>query len=286
MTEKKAYDLSANFERLGVDDEDKKWTLPGKLFPSFLDVWIRDTVIDFLAPSAPTTIELPTSANLLQSSVEYMHVNGGSGQAQPLILASTADRRLHVLSPATGNLIHSHTQLQDSPILSYTVIRQRFLVCSSMSGKVVVYDSQKDQLVAHRRDHAKYVVHVASWESGDHVWLATAGWDQKILLYSCRITEDSITYGEPVGTIQLASNPEALLFRRELDSNSLYLLATRRDSTFIYYYQIAEDELLSSASKPVLMPIAGKQNLAPLYVLRASYAPMECMHLDERKSSP
>ncbi|KAE9964993.1 hypothetical protein EG328_010054 [Venturia inaequalis] len=253
LTEKKAYDLSANFERLGVDDTQKKWTLP--------------------APSAPTVVELPTSANLLQSSIEYLHISGGSAHAQPLILASTADRRLNVLTPDTENLVRSHTQLQDSPILSYTVVRKRFLICSSMSGKVVVYDSLKDQLVAHRRDHAKYVVHVASWESGDHVWLATAGWDQKVLLYECRITEDCITFEDPVGTIQLPSNPEALLFRREPDSNCLYLLVTRRDSTFVYYYQIAEDELLSLVSKPVTMPISGKQNLAPLSNAWVAFSP-------------
>lgn len=250
----------------------KDWELMTKrrnghyLVSSMADFLGQDTSIDLLAPSASTTIELPTSANLLQSSVEYLHIGGGSGQAQPLILASTADRRLNVLFPDSKILVRSHTQLQDSPILSYTVIQQRFLICSSMSGKVVVYDSQKDQLVAHRRDHAKYVVHVASWESGDHVWLATAGWDQKVLLYECRIAEDSITFEGPVGTIQLPSNPEALLFRREPDSNSLYLLVTRRDSTFIYYYQIAENELLSSSLKPVIIPISGKQNLAPLYV--------------------
>jgi WD40 repeat protein len=222
-----------------------------------------------LAPSTPTTIGLPTSANLLQSSLEHLHVGGGSGQAQPLLLASTADRRLNVIFPDTKNLVRSHTQLQDSPILSYTVVQQRYLICSSMSGKVVVYDSRKDELVAHRKDHAKYVVHVASYESGDHVWLATAGWDQKVWLYRCRTTEDGITFEDPVGTIQLPSNPEALLFRREPDGNILYLLVTRRDSTFIYYYEIAENVLLSSASKPVIVPISGKQNLAPLYV-RAS----------------
>lgn len=242
-------------------------------------------MINLLAPSAPTVVELPTNANLLQSSVEYLHVNGGPVQAQPLLLASTADRRLNLLFPDTRDLITSHTQLQDSPILSYTVVRERYLICSSMSGKIVVYDSQKDQTVAQRRDHAKYVVHVASWESGDRVWLATAGWDQKVLLYGCRITEDSITLEDPIDTIQLPSNPEALLFRREPDSNCLYLLVTRRDSTFIYYYQIAEDELLSTIPKPVTMRITGKQNLAPLYVLRAAEAHTDCMHLDERATS-
>jgi hypothetical protein len=133
-----------------------------------------------------------------------------------------------------------------------------------MSGKVVVYDSQKDELVAQRKDHAKYVVHVASYESGDHVWLATAGWDQKVLLYKCCITDETITFDDAIGTIQLPSNPEALLFRRQPDSNMLYLLVTRRDSTFIYYYEIAEDMLISSVSKPVIMSISGKQNLAPL----------------------
>lgn len=264
LAEKNTYDLSVNFEKLGVDDDEKKWTVPGELFiedsPEILLTFVT------LAPSVPIMIDLPTSANLLQSSLEYLHVSGEAGQVQPLILASTADRRLNILFPDTKNLVQSHTQLQDSPILSYTVVQQRFLICSSMSGKVVVYDSQKDQLVAHRKDHAKYVVHVASYESGDHVWLATAGWDQKVLLYECRLTGDSITFDDPVGSIQLLSNPEALLFRRQPDSNILYLLATRRDSTFIYYYEIAEDVLSSSASKPVIMPISGKQNLAPLYV--------------------
>lgn len=219
-----------------------------------------------LAPSVSMTIDLPTSANLLQSSVEYLHAGENSGPAQPLILASTADRRLNILFPNTKDLLRSHTQLQDSPILSYTVIQQRFLICSSMSGKVIVYDSLQDKLVAHRKDHAKYVVHVASWERGDRVWLATAGWDQKVLLYECHITEDSITFEDPVGTIQLPSNPEALLFRSEPASRTTYLLVTRRDSTFIYYYEITDSLLLSSASKPVTVPITGKQNLAPLYV--------------------
>ncbi|QDS71121.1 hypothetical protein FKW77_009677 [Venturia effusa] len=254
LTEKKAYDLSARFEKLGCDDdEEKKWTLP--------------------APSVPTTIDLPTSANLLHSSVEYLHVDGASGQPQPLILASTADRRLNILFADTNNLVRSHTQLQDSPILSYTVIRQRFLICSSMSGKVVVYDSQKDEIVAHRKDHAKYVVHVASWESEDHIWLATAGWDQKVLVYECRITENSMILEKPVGIVQLPSNPEALLFTREPDSKSLYLLITRRDSTFIYYHQIVENRLLTSDSKPVAIPLSGTQNLAPLSNAWVAFSP-------------
>jgi hypothetical protein len=219
-----------------------------------------------LAPSIATIVDLPTCSNVLQSSLEYLHVRGASGQAQPLILASTADRQLNVLFPDTKDLFRSHTQLQDSPILSYTVIRERFLICSSMSGKVVVYDSQKDQLVAHRKDHAKYVIHIASYESDNYVWLATAGWDQKVLIYQCQIIGDSLTFEDPVGSIQLDSNPEALLFKHQPDSNVLYLLVTRRDSTFIYYYEIKEGRLSSSSPRPPIMTVSGKQNLAPLYV--------------------
>lgn len=198
--------------------------------------------------------------------MEHLHVGGESREVKPMILASTADRRLNVLRPDTRTLLQSHTQLQDSPILSYTIVKQRFLICSAMSGKVVIYDSQNDQLVAQRKDHAKYVVHVASFETDGHVYVATAGWDSKVLLYECRLCADTITFEDPIGSILLPSNPEEIVFTRQPDSDRLYLLITRRDSTFIFYYEIDGEALSSPVSKPVTIPLAGKQNLAPLYV--------------------
>jgi WD40 repeat protein len=218
------------------------------------------------APSVPTVLKLPTATNLLCTSLNVLPLAGAT-DARPFILASTADRRLNVISPGPQkfDVVHSFTKLQDSPILSYTIIAKRYLVCTSMSGKVVVFDGKKDEVVAQRKDHTKYVVQVSSQEdSNGKVWIATAGWDGKVLVYLVHLYDpDDFPLGEPLGSIQLPANPEALLFVRHPDSDDLYLLVTRRDSSWLFYYKIAEDMFAAPTPQPSPIPLSGKQNLAP-----------------------
>ena len=69
-----------------------------------------------------------------------------------------------------------------------------------MSGQVVVYDHSANKVLDERRDHKKYVVKVASWAAEDDVWVATAGWDGKVLLYLYPGSHDN-SLGAPVGII-------------------------------------------------------------------------------------
>jgi WD40 repeat protein len=231
------------------------------VFPSYGD--LKLTVSP--APSAPTVLKLPTSTNLLCTSLGVLPL--GTTDAQPFILASTADRRLNAINPEPRkfDVVQSFTQLQDSPILSYTIIARRYLVCTSMSGKVVVFDGKKNEVIAQRKDHTKYVVQVSAHEDGDgKIWLATAGWDGKVLVYMVHLSDpDEFRLGEPVGSIQLPANPEALLFVLHPDDNDLYLLLTRRDSSWLFYHKISEDLFAPTSSQPSPIPLSGKQNLAP-----------------------
>jgi WD40 repeat protein len=218
------------------------------------------------APSVPTVLKLPTATNLLCTSLNVLPLAGAT-IAKPFILASTADRRLNVISPELSkfDVVHSFTQLQDSPILSYTIIAKRYLVCTSMSGKIVVFDGKKDEIVAQRKDHTKYVVQVSSQEDGNgKVWIATAGWDGKVHVYLVHLSDpEDFNLGEPVGIIQLPTNPEALLFVHHPDDNDLYLLVARRDSSWLFYYKVAEEIFATPTSQPSPVPLSGKQNLAP-----------------------
>jgi WD40 repeat protein len=218
------------------------------------------------APSKPSVLSLPTATNLLCTSMEVLALPGGIDR-QPFILATTADRRLNVINPDPQkfDVVHSFTQLQDSPILSYTSIAGRYLVCTSMSGKVVVFDGKKNEVVAQRKDHTKYVVQVSSHEDGNgKIWLATAGWDGKVLLYLVDLFDpEDFRLGEPVGSIQLPANPEALLFVLHPEDSVLYLLLTRRDSSWLFYYQISEILVASTPLSVSPITLSGKQNLAP-----------------------
>lgn len=228
LEEKKTFDISVQFEKLGVDDgtNNTGWTSP--------------------APSnAVEVASLPTTSNILSARIE--HLVDGDESAQPILLASTADRRLHLLD-GSGELQSSLVGMHDSPVLSCTALGRSHLLTSSMSGQLHVSDL-KGQVIEKRRDHLKYVVKVAVYQEGtDDTIVATAGWDGKILIY--RPTD--ITLGEPKATITLPTKPEAMLFVRHPDNGRPVLLVGRTDSSFIFYYSV-EDE-------PRLL---GKQNLAP-----------------------
>ncbi|KAF2141679.1 uncharacterized protein K452DRAFT_228234 [Aplosporella prunicola CBS 121167] len=253
LREKQAFDLSANFERLGVQDDDKGWHDP--------------------APSSATELTLPTTSNLLNASVEII---ARGVEAEPFILATTADRHLHLISSRASSFeIHrSISHIQDSPILSYNVICQRYLLASSMSGKLLLYDCGSDTLLNERKDHAKYLVKIASIEDDEGAWIATAGWDAKVHLYRLNVRQDSpIHLKAPVANLTLPTNPEALLFVRHPVTEKPLLLLTRRDSTFLFYYSLPEPGAGCSEGAPVTLELLGKQNLAPTSTAWVAFTP-------------
>jgi hypothetical protein len=238
LQEKKTFDLSLNFEKLGVDDGHREWTLP--------------------TPSKPTVLEsLPGRSNILSVTVFDLLLPSATS-AQQYIAVTTADRKLHLLNPSspTPELAHSYTSFQDSPILDIVSLGFQYMMIASMSGKLLLYDTAADEALDERKDHSKYVVKLASWSSSDSVLIATAGWDSKVFLYRVAIGDRAPRIGEPLATLTLPSIPETLLFVRSPEDGSPILLVARRDSTFLYYYSVPD------TNTPTLT-LLGKQNLAP-----------------------
>ncbi|KAJ9665543.1 hypothetical protein H2201_004425 [Coniosporium apollinis] len=242
LREKQSFDLSVRFEKTAIDD-DKAWRKP--------------------SPSNPSIVEsLPTSSNVLHISADRLALGGSD--ARSIITATTADRRLNFIDPdgPEFRMLKSLTYLQDSPILSCLVLQQRYVVCTGMSGKIIVFDCHNDAIVDERRDHTKYTVKVVGWLDQEGLWIATAGWDAKVLLYRVTLQDDAPSLGAPVASLTTATNPETLLFVEHPESSIPVLLLTRRDSTFMYYYTLPPLPI-DSGQLPATLQLLGKQNLAP-----------------------
>ncbi|KAF4554157.1 Hypothetical protein D9617_5g070340 [Elsinoe fawcettii] len=237
LEEKRTFDLSTRFEKLGTEDEA---TATG---------WKAG------APALPTVVStLPSTSNILHTSFEFL-TNAGSQTATHVLLATTADRRLNMVNVPSLALDTTSTTIQDSPILSCAALDARHILAASMSGQLILA-RDTTQVLDRRRDHAKYIVKVATYHADDPpctTWLATAGWDAKVHLYRIRLGDISgLTLSDPVSTITLPSNPEALQFVAHPESGEPILIVTRRDSSFLYYYTVSADARL-----------LGRQNLAP-----------------------
>ncbi|MCJ1261944.1 hypothetical protein MMC22_001813 [Lobaria immixta] len=250
LEEKRIFDLSLNFEKLGVSDADREWSLP--------------------APTHPVMVQtLPSAANLLHVSVEHTKDGESPGSSFQLLLATTADRRLNFIVPnPTFTLFQSKNFIHDSPILSCVTIGNQYLttITTGMSGQVVLYDHKEEKVLDERRDHKKYVVQVAAWENGDECWIATAGWDRKVFLYQLenRGPQSAGSLGTPVASLTLLTNPETATFVRNTDANAPILLITRRDSTSLHYYALPTYQGPShTRSGPGELRLLGLQNLAP-----------------------
>lgn len=146
---------------------------------------------------------------------------------------------------------------------------------TNMSGQLLL--QRGTEILSRRKDHAKYAVKVIAYEEDDQpgdsestpkvVWVATAGWDSKILLYRLLIPsragdDESVELNEPIAHINLITNPESILFVRHPDTQELILLASRRDSTYLFYYGVPLSTP-TSTDTPSECKLLGKQNLAP-----------------------
>ena len=188
-----------------------------------------------------------------------------SSELQQFIITTTADRRLNLVSNDGRTVLQSWTNIQDSPILSYAFVAHRYILCTSMSGSLVAFDLWHNQRVVERKDHNKYAVKlvVHNMENGD-ILIATAGWDKTVFLYLLKFNSDGhLLLDQPTARVNLSTNPEDILFASDLGSR-LFLVLTRRDSTFLHYYAIEPPCLTQIDERnPHDLDLDGKQNLAP-----------------------
>lgn len=94
---------------------------------------------------------------------------------KPIILSSTADRRLNILDANTNSLMGSLTTLHDSAILSSLAFGERLILTTSMSGQLILSDLT-GKILDQRRDHSKFCVSVKATSASEGGIVATAGW--------------------------------------------------------------------------------------------------------------
>jgi WD40 repeat protein len=215
-----------------------------------------------------------------------LHVSIENLFDKDVILATAANRRLGLVD-LDGSLLFSQPMNNDAPILSCTTFtntynQSRYIVATTMSGQLLLMNLSEDEDgtgdFKERRDHSKYVVKVVTFESTEGVWIATAGWDQKVFIYYIEYSHFADTDNlnsladlpPPLGSITIQTNPESILLIRdpsEALSAPPLLILSRRDSTFLHYYKLpstptSEDVGPDNTSKTDI-PILGRQNLAP-----------------------
>ena len=261
LEEKRQYDSSLKFEKKG-EGLVTGWTTP--------------------APSKPVEPEARISSNVLC----VRGVNGfDDNEVCKAIFITSADKSWSQISTAKPfGLTKSISNAHASPVLSISSLPGPYVFSTSMSGQLMVHDG-RGQLLDKCRDHMKYAVQVVSSVTRHGKWIvATAGWDQKVHIYAPEqalaerfepttgSSDDETPHLEgllrdPVHTITLPSNPESMVIVQHPDTQDTYLVLSRRDSTFLYYYCITPTSAESSSSRPSEATYSvqemGKQNLAP-----------------------
>lgn len=238
LQEKKTFDTSLSFEKLGLNDNNRGWSES--------------------APSIPTVVaSLPSRSNILHVCVVELSL-GTTVQPQVYIAVTTADRKLSLLNPAssTYEVAYSYSNFTDSPILDMVAISKHHILTASMSGRLSLYDTVKNEVVDERKDHSKYIVKLACRRDGDRVLVASAGWDSNVFLYDMVSGVHNAQLGKPTAELLLPTIPETLVFVTSPDDGKPILLVARRDSTFLQFYAVPSSE------SPELT-FLGKQNLAP-----------------------
>lgn len=239
LEEKVQFDTSLNFER--KDDRGSRgWTQP--------------------APTTPTEPELAINTNVLCVA--------GNTEGDSLSISTANNTCSSVTAKAPYSVLSARSFKADSPILSTTFFSKGTRTASAtMSGKLIIHDHLTGDLLAERRDHSKWAVHVASWMSSraHPLLVSTAGWDQKVHIYSLRAedlqTGSTTSLPPPVHTITLPSNPESMTFVTNPDTKKLYLVLSRRDSSFLHYHRVDFED--ASSLGAISVTPAGRQNLAP-----------------------
>jgi WD40 repeat protein len=255
IEEKQQYDASLKFERKG-DEEDVGWPSP--------------------APSKPHQ-----SLDFVRANILTLSPTSGHGRGN--VFVSAADRswsQVGISPPFEPG--QTWENAHGSPVLSINAVNN-LVFSTSMSGQLMIHDS-RGHLLDKVRDHLKYAVQVVVGHTlNGKLIVATAGWDMKIHLYAPDVElaenfepaagpQDGEPYikrllREPITTIVVPTVPESMVLVQHPDTHNLYLIYSRRDSTFLHYYHIKPTSSESSSSRPSEITYsvleAGRQNLAP-----------------------
>ncbi|EDN08273.1 predicted protein [Histoplasma mississippiense (nom. inval.)] len=241
------------------------------------------------APSTPNMLETPSAANLVTVCVQpYIKPSeDGHPEEASLLIVSGADKLVSLYDvQAPYPLLCTLDNLSDSPFLSGIYLYDgAYRAMTTVSGELLLF--QGPRAIASRKDHTKHAVDVVSFQEEppevQTTWLATAGWDSRIYIYSITLLDvgAQITIGEPLAVIKTATVPECILLMRSESTGDLVLLASRRDSTCLFYYlvespfnRLERGHRMNAKSQQLYeCPLLGKQDLAPNSNAWAAFSP-------------
>jgi hypothetical protein len=259
IEEKAQFDASLTFEKTTKDPE-QGWHLP--------------------APAQAHMIDLQNPSNVLCVAADSFGKQ---------IMTTHADKSLLQFGSISPYQNVNSKMDNDSPILSISPLTSDFILTSSMSGQVALRHTTTGNIVSKRRDHLKMAVQVTSARLNSYTIIATAGWDQKVHFYlvdpgSITRARDSILnpppfeveddyFSPPIHTLTLPTVPESILFVNHPDNQALHLILSRRDSSFLYYYEITPVTPAEHHTTNPTITYRGRQNLAPHSTAWVSFTP-------------
>ncbi|KAK9476764.1 WD40-repeat-containing domain protein [Lipomyces japonicus] len=224
LEQKRLFDLSQAVEELEIDDKrEDNWLIP---YPSFLSVVPKQVPEVNILFVSVAKLRLPT----------VLDDDSSPRSERQCILVASADKSLKIFDFYSFDLLKSFTHLHSSPILTLAAIDADTVVTGGMDGRLVFTKVATGEVVVFAKDHFKYLVRITV--TNDNKYIATAGYDKKVNVYNLSFQgEDQIPSLSLIGSVTFPTNPEAIAFVYN-DDKELRLIASRRDSTFIFYYKL------------------------------------------------
>ncbi|KAI5853876.1 hypothetical protein BZA05DRAFT_271706 [Tricharina praecox] len=213
LDEKRLYDLSLKLEKVEVNDEDPDFTQP---YPSIA------------TEITPADIK---AANILFVSV----VPALAPFDDPVIISTAADRSLRLYSAqAPHALFRDFTSPADSAILSVTVVEDKWLLISTMTGRLSLLSADTGDTVATIRPHEKYAIRVLY----EAPYVISAAYDKTLCLHTLAVSPSGTPSfsSSPSSKLTLATPPEALAMVTLPATKARAIVFSRRDSTSLYYH--------------------------------------------------
>ncbi|WFD00768.1 hypothetical protein MYAM1_003520 [Malassezia yamatoensis] len=150
-----------------------------------------------------------------------IHING-SWELTTAIATTGADKLITISDPDSGEVHHildnTAVPLKDGAVghdsavldLSQNPKHQRFIASAGMDGRIVIWDMQYARPYQTLKEHSRFVVRVTHSACG--CFMASAGYDKKIVVYSVQGDSRSTIQYAKIHEICLDANPEAILF--------------------------------------------------------------------------
>jgi WD40 repeat protein len=181
----------------------------------------------------------------------------------PVLISTAADRSLRLFSASPPHeLLRNFAAPSDSAILSVAVVEGKFLLLSTMTGRLSLLSPKTGEILATIKPHEKYAIRVLYAAP----YVLSAAYDKTIVLHTLDISDGNVApvfSDQSAGKLALATPPEALAVVTLPSNGERAIVFSRRDSTVLHYHLLLPG-----------LPEHSKRNLSAADSGWISYHPM------------